>query len=127
MASEEHDDGSDESYVVSDDTDATPPSKSHNLRERNSIEYAQERVDTEFVGEKGYAHFGRTRKGGDTRPRGTQRKPKATNSVTLLNFFSMGGGRSQSQYEKRERELCSNRHLHLRLEQNGADLQELTI
>ena len=105
MASEEHDDGSDESYVVSDDTDATPPSKSHNLRERNSIEYAQERVDTEFVGEKGYAHFGRTRKGGDSRPRGTQRKPKATNSVTLLNFFSMGGQKPKPIPKTRKRTL----------------------
>lgn len=57
-------------------------------------DYVGEQVDEHFNdGRPGYTHFGRTRKGGDTRPNGKEPEvPKAiTSGVTIHNFFCASG------------------------------------
>ena len=59
-------------------------------------DYVHERCDEEFSGCKGYSHFGRTRKGGDTRPNSKAvLPPKKTRSAarTMLNYFATPGKR----------------------------------
>lgn len=71
---------------------ATPPVQlRRSSRNRaKKPDYVNERCDKEFSGEKGYTHFGRTRKGGDARPNANPVQPpkKTTSSVTMLNYFS---------------------------------------
>lgn len=87
------------------DEDWEPPSKHGSCneadvpvrrsgRKRKQVDYVNEKQDAEFAGVKGYTHFGRTRKGGDVRPRRkAERKPSAaiTSRVTMLNFFARPG------------------------------------
>ena len=58
-----------------------------------NVDYTIEQVDHEFDGEKGYTNFGRTRKGGDKRPRRVvYAVPKEVRKrVTMLNFFAAVG------------------------------------
>ena len=42
------------------------------LRARTAVDYTAEKNDEFFSAEKGFTHFGRTRKGGDIRPRAKQ-------------------------------------------------------
>jgi len=58
--------------------------------------YVACRVDTTFNDRPGYTHFGRSRKGGDFRPRQTiATAPKLpatiTKTVTMHNFFAAAG------------------------------------
>ena len=65
------------------------------MRKRKQAVYVGSNTDTFFSGLPGYTHIGRTRKGGDKRPRGLPTpapKPIPTgNGSTLLNYFSLGG------------------------------------
>ena len=96
------DSGSDEEWVplvhVDDsDSDDEAPREStgrRSTRKRKPVKYVGSATDTFFSGLPGYTHIGRTRKGGDKRPRrvtGRAQPKPSGNGSTLLNFFSMGG------------------------------------
>ena len=55
------------------------------------MNYIAEKQDKFFEGEKGYTNFGRTRKGGDRRPRAVAPRPKIVryekSSPTIMHFF----------------------------------------
>ena len=51
---------------------ADTPAPRRSCRKKKTVDYSEDvlakNVDQEFVGKKGYTHFHRTRKGGDTAP-----------------------------------------------------------
>lgn len=88
----------DADYSDSDsDSDTAEASAVHvrrSARQRCGVNYVANNIDTTFNDRPGYSHFGRTRKGGDIRPR-QQAKPKLApaiqKSVTMHNFFASPG------------------------------------
>lgn len=89
--SDEHDDGADDDLEAAD----LSPVRARRTRRTSivDIDYGAERVDQTFTQYPGLSHFGRTRKGGDARPNGSEPalcKAIASN-VTIHNFFVSSG------------------------------------
>lgn len=88
MSSDEQCGTSGEEWQPEEAQPATPVRKSNrNLRNRN---YLVEKCDETFSAYPGITHFGRTRKGGDRRPRSKQKPASISKHVTILNFFGVG-------------------------------------
>ena len=101
--SDDHDESSESQWQVlpsiEDDAEAAdlPPVRARRVPRRSTTQepnYVDENVDQYFNdGRPGYCHFGRTRKGGDTRPNGNvpTLPPALVSKVTIHNFFCAAG------------------------------------
>ena len=69
-AGEDESDSDDEWRQEEEDAVTPPPKRAKSARTKKAVDYSAENQDEFFMDTKGYTSFGRTRKGGDRRPRG---------------------------------------------------------
>ena len=85
-----------------DDVELEVPSNDAAVRRSPRVnkkpDYHSVKIDKTFCGRPGYTHFGRTRKGGDKRPRRAPQKAASeqndktrAQNLTMLNFFASAG------------------------------------